>query len=333
MIAAPEANAYLGYFNGLSEAKKLLGNGQYSDAISKLKSINQRLLLPKNRDLINQTLLSDQNIKKDDDIFQQAKQDEQQGNFDDAKKLLTTLSDKKEYPALADVIKEVSNVDDAISAKTKADADAKIAAAQTSQQKAQEDAARSATAAAESNARAIASKAAADAASAAKAQSDAAAEANATAAAESAAVAQEQAAKAAQQARISFYNQLTSMLGSINSGTGYYNQAMADFNSGSNYVAISIFGQALAVYQGVYTNAGNLSSTFTGMPSSYLLAAQNLTSAANDYVQATNVMINNCSQNVSSVVKGSYNDPALYSSQGIPLAADVQKQFLSTTTP
>jgi hypothetical protein len=105
----------------------------------------------------------------------------------------------------------------------------------------------------------------------------------------------------------------------------YYNQAMPNFNNGSYFVAISIFGQALAVYQGVENTASNLSSTFTGMPDSYLRAAQNLVYAAEDDIKATNVMINNCSQSTNV-------DAGVYSSQGDTYYASV-RQFLTSTTP
>ena len=285
-ILSPPAQAYYGYYQGTKFAKDLFLAGNYSDAVQKLQSIDQHGLFGKFKEKLGTILAEYVRIREYDDTLQRAIQEEESGNLDEAKVLLTGLSDKKDFPKLADVNKELGKVNDEISARTQAEADVKISAAER-------EAKRQAAAAAAADAnKKKAEQAAANASAQAAANKATADQAQAQANA-SAQAAQKAAAEAAHQARVSFYNQLSTIYEAVSSdGITYYNNAMSYYNTGENYVAISIFGQAQAIFQKAYNDALGLQGSFTGLPATYISANSNMANAAYACLQATRSVIN-----------------------------------------
>lgn len=154
--------------------------------------------------------------------------------------------------------------------------------------------------AAEARARAeAAAKASAQAAAAAAAQAKAASDAAAAAAAEQARQSeyqrqqaeyqrQQERAEKEEQVKISFVNQLTSIYNSYSDGVDYYNDAMSEYNAGNDYVALAVFGQALAVFKGMRQDALDLGTSFSGLPYEYESAAEDMASVGYYMTEAIN---------------------------------------------
>lgn len=164
----------------------------------------------------------------------------------------------------------------------------------------QEEAQTSKKAAADASALAEKNRAAATAAQAAKDR----AEANAVRAQSQV----ESAASTARSAEVakSFKNQLLSAYNNLKNGDAYYSEAMGYHNSGNDSLALVVFAKANAVYGEVGQTATGLNSTFTGMPQSYVDAANNLVTASSYNIKATNSVIDGMGSSYSTASNTNY---------------------------
>jgi len=312
----PEVKAYYGYYKGMKQASKSFATNNYSDAVKKLQTINQHGLYKTYKNGISQTLAKYIAVKGEDDSFQQAKQDEQAGNFDDAKKLLDSINDKGGYPQLGAVTQELNKVNDGITAKVQADAAAKVAAAQQQEkavaaQVAVETANRKK---AESAAEQAAAQAAASQAAAAAAQQEAQAQAEAAQQAqEQAAAAQQaqqaQATKQAAQMRQTAINSLSSIYHTFESvGIADYNDAIDYYNDSDYTLAETYSGEAEASFASVGDSLTQLSNSYTNLDSDISANILTFESAVTYCMKANLSLIDSIAGTSDSTLTNSYSN-------------------------
>jgi hypothetical protein len=288
LILTPEAKAFYGYYSGNKKANKLFSQGDYSAALQKEKSINQNGLPKSYKNKLNINISKYGQVLTDDQTFATAKQDEQNGDLNNAKMLLVQISGDQEYPNSTGVIKELSSVNDklaiaaqaaaAAAQKQAAEAAARAKSEQLSEQKAQADAAQAAANAAANQAAAQAAQAAAT-----QQQEQAAAQAAQAAAAQQAATAalqeaQNEADSAYVNAYLSSYKELENSQTELNDGvTAFidsdFNDALLDMQQAENYS---------------YNAEHNLPSTFS---SKFHTLNNDMINAANYYNYAAQAFI------------------------------------------
>ena len=310
--AAPKINDYLAVTGAINTAQRLQGQGQYTDALAALAAVQGRWAFQSTWQELDALKTKEDSYVQDQSSYNAAISAEASGNLTSTLQLLQSVS--VDYPEYSKVQNELLSVqgqltnqlqNQALQAQDQAKAaEAEKAQADAQAQKAAQD------------------KAAAQAAAAAAAQAQSQADAAAAAAAQAQAQAE---ANAQRQVLLSFYNQLTTIYNSLVDGISYYNNAMNYYNSGSGLVALAGFGQAEAVFQKAYNDATSLNANFTGLPSAYIGAGYDMSSAANDCLQATNIMMSNIANNTN-VSASASTDSCNSSKAGV-------NSFLTTTNP
>lgn len=324
--AAPKVIDQFGVSKIIKETLEKEQGGDYKTALDLVASLGGKWALEGTKKQAEDIKTRNEKYLEYQNLFSSAIEKEGDGELEEARSLLQSIgSDFPEYDNVKERLNKIQLIIEE-DLRDKAEASAAkakkaVAAEAAARQRAEAESAAK-VAAETQRSRAEAERMVAEARTRAEAEARANAEAQAAASAQAA---RAEAENAARQARISFYNQISSIYKSIKTGDSYYNSAINYYNSGNCYVAVSIFGQALAIYQKAYTDANSLSNNFTGMSSDYLNAAQNLASAASYNSQAVNILTGNCAYKTN-VSAGSY------ASSGDSYARSVY-QFLMSTTP
>lgn len=155
----------------------------------------------------------------------------------------------------------------------------------------QGDVERSKKAAAEAKAQAAREKQSAAAAQAARERAEEETQQVADDAARAAANAQAEAsASKAAEVKISFRNQLVIAYNSYIQATGYYSSAINYSNQGDSLLALAQANSAQAVLNSAYESVYDLNSRFSGMPTTYVAAANSLVNAINNLKEATRLL-------------------------------------------
>lgn len=285
-FAAPKVNDYIAVKAALSNAEQLQSKGDYAGALSSLNAVEGRWTFQSNKQELEDLKNKEGVYIQDQNNFNLAVSKENSGDLNGAQQVLQSIA--TDFPQYNQIQNEIASVQSKIESQLQS----QTLQAQDQAKAAQAEKVQADAVAAQASAQAAqAAKDKADAQAAAAAAAQAQAEANAQAVAEAQAKVQAQ-ADAQHQVLLSFYNQLSSIYGAVNSdGIGYYNNAMNYYNSGSYLVALGIFGQAQAVFQKAYSDAVALNGSFTGLPASYVSAGYSMSNAANDCLQATNIMM------------------------------------------
>src|SRR3989344_7894054 len=283
IVITPFASAYVKYSQIISKAEKIFVAGEYDDALEQLKTINPKRLLPSIKSSLEDRIILYSNVKENNATFELAKTEEENGNLEKAKELLTSISDKTEYPRIQEVIKELSKVGDVITAKIKTDADAKVAEAQ---RKSNEQAARAKADAVKAAANAAANQAAAEAARQQAQQQAEAAQAGAAQAAAAAREAQANAARIAEEANAA---QDTAYINSFSNATKILLRCKDEIIEGAGAYVGGNTQTALNYLLLAVSDCGNVQSTLLDP---YPVKFQGLNSAIIDAASAyKNVLI------------------------------------------
>jgi len=278
-FAAPKINDYIKVNGLISEALELESAGDYQAALASLVVAQDKWTLESKRQEIEDLKEAQAKYAQYKQDFEVALEMEESGKLADARELLQSI--EADYPEYKNVKEKISELQEAIENDLREQARAQELEAQ-----------RQAAAAAEARRQAKAEAAAKARAEAEKASSEAQAAAAAAAARQAEAQKQQAEAEQERQVRISFLNQLSSLYGTYNGdGIDYYNSGMSYYNSGSELTALTVFGQARAVFQNTYSQAASLNSNFSNMPSSYTQAATNMKNAAYYALEATDEVI------------------------------------------
>lgn len=280
VYAAPKVNDFVKVRAAIQEAKEKQNSGEYQAAIDVLNKVEERWSLQSQKQEL--TTLKESQIKfiGYEQTIASSTEKENSGNFKEARDLLQQIG--TDYPKYTDSVQpKLTELQEKVEQDLEAKATAATAAKVEAEKRAQAEAAAKARAQAD-----------AAAAAEAKARSDAAASAAAEQARQAEYQRQQEEAEKVRQVKISFLNQLSSIYKSFNSdGIDYYNDGMSYYNSGNELTAIAIFGQARAVFQNTYSQALSLNSNFSGMPSNYIQAGNDMKNAAYYALQATDEVI------------------------------------------
>lgn len=283
VYAAPKVNDYMKVRKAIQEAKEKQYNDEYQVAIDTLNSVENRWSLKSQKQELMVLKQAQVKFMEYEQIVTKSAEKENVGSFKEARNLLQSVG--TDYPKYESKIKpKLAELQGKIEKGLESKADIATAAKAEAERKAQ----------AESVARARA-QADAVAANEAKTKSDAAAAAAAEQARQAEYKRQQEEAERAKQVQISFLNQLLTARNSLNDGVTYYNRAMGYYNSGDNLVALSVFGQANTAFNSAYNQASDLITTFSGLPSTYSEAANNLQLGSNACLKAVSSIISDIS--------------------------------------
>lgn len=297
-VVAPRAKSYFDVNAKIKEVMELQKTEKFEEALNILDGLNNRWTFNSIKTKIIRLKENQQRYKEDFVKLEEIEAKRNNGQFDKARELLNTVS--ADYP----VSERVYTLKSEIQANIEDTLRGQVAAAATAKE------------AAEARARVEA-----------KARSDAAASAAAAAARDAEIERQREEAERLRQVRISFYNQLWTLYNAVNGdGLDYYNQAMSYYNSGSELTAISIFGQAKAIFLKAYNDTISMMNSFSGMPSNYVTAAENMKRSAYNCYLAADAMMD--------IIAGTSYGTALNTYAGnCDSYKGNARLFLDTTTP
>lgn len=278
-FAAPKINDYIKVNGIVSEALRLESTGDYQAALASLVLADDKWTLESKRQEVNELKEEQSKYAQFKDTYDFALEKQEVGELAEARELLQSID--ADYPEYEQVKEKTNELQESIENDLREQARMKELEAQ-----------RQAAAAAEARRQAQAEAAAKVRAEAEKASSEAQARAATKAAREAETQRQQAEAEQERQVQISFLNQLSGLYSTYNGdGIDYYNNAMSYYNSGSELMALTVFGQARAVFQNIYSQVASLNSNFTNMPSGYTQAATNMKNATYYALEATNEVI------------------------------------------
>jgi Tfp pilus assembly protein PilE len=272
-----KAYAYYSVQSKINNAKKLQSKNDFNDSLTAINNISGSSLTAGQQNSINKIKTDDQKFITFKASFDTAVALENPPSTDNLQTALKDLqSIDSSYLDYKNVQTEISTVQNLLMTALQNDANTNKEAAATA--KAQAAAATSAKAQAEEKAK--------------EAQSEADS---------AAANAQQEAATAATNAKTtevlkSFYNELFADYKNLeDNGISYYNNGMSYLNNSEGSTALVDFAKANAVFDSVSQDTKNMNTQFTGMPQTYIDAANNLQEASYYYGQATNSAIDETS--------------------------------------
>jgi chemotaxis protein histidine kinase CheA len=280
VYAAPKVNDYIKVRAAILDAKEKQNQGEYQAAIDTLNKVEGRWSLQSQKQEL--TTLKEAQVKfiGYEQIVASSTEKENTGAFKEARDLLQQIG--TDYPKYdSSVQPKLAELQGKIEKDLESKATAATAAKVEAERRAQAESAAKAKAQAD-----------AQAAAAAKARADADAAAAAQAAQQAEAERQQAAAQRAEEVKRSFRNELTAGYNSYIQGSNYYSSAIQYSNSGNSLLAISQAGSARAVLNSARSTVSDLNYRFTGLPSNYYTAANNMINAIDYLSKALDLLVN-----------------------------------------
>lgn len=265
--------------SAMKEAQELQNKGDYFGALTSLDEVSDKWTFKAEKNNLENLKTKEESYVKYKNDFESALEKGRGGDIQEAKVILESIP--YDFPAYDKVQKELSTIREQIESQlTNQALQARDEAAAAKNEKTKSD-----VAAAQANKEKIQAQVTAAAEAQAKSQ------ANAVAAAATAAAVKAQ-EDAQRQVLLSFVSQMTTIYNALSTGASYYSNAISYYNSDSELVALSVFGQAKAIYQKAYSDSISLGDNFSNMPNDYITASNQLSIAAEYCLQASDAMIN-----------------------------------------
>ncbi len=309
--AAPKINGYIKINKAIESAKKAEDAKDYNNALSLIASVSDYWMTDSKKQEIENLKEKQNKYIKYKEIFNSALEKEQTKKLEEARKLLLTID--PEFPEYGDVKNKLTDIQDKIEGKLKADADREAAARASAERQTQIEsesraqAQRETQAATEAKQRsdaaaAIAAQAARDA-EYRKQQADAAAAASAQAARESE-------LKRQQEIFSKFVDEVVSIHNTIITGLNYMNDSIQYIRVGGEIRFTAINLQAQTIFNDALKRSGDLLLYST--PSGYESVGNNLRCAADNLSSSAY----NYSKSMTSILSGEFSLSSSYSDSG-----------------